>query len=389
VFIFKYRRIVLILCLLVFILAVYHLPALELQPYPLQQLPESTTILKSENLLNQKFSGTVPFKIEIKSTKAGTFLGRENLRLLEESHRILTLNPDVGFQHSVLTIIKRIHYYFNNSDPRYEIIPERENEETFQALIEQYLLFYSATASPEEYESLIDSNRRSVAIEGILKYRDAGSIADFLTTLERMEEGLPEEWDISLYGPAEDLVQRRNRLKYNWFVSFGSGSLLIFLTVLVFFKNVKMSFISLIPSFFILVIITGISSMLGVKMDEYTIILVPIITGLTIDYTIHILNAIGHMKKSRRGDSPSIIDINVVQEYGSTLIRNSGIPVFLSFLTSVVAFASLYLSSFSGAVHFGVMLLWRNAVSGNWMRVFSKCVYLARFLYSGKNKGDR
>ena len=36
--------------------------------------------------------------------------------------------------------------------------------------------------------------------------------------------------------------------------------------------------------------------------------------------------------------------------------RGSGVPVFMSFLTSVVAFLSLALSSFAGAVHFGMMI---------------------------------
>jgi hypothetical protein len=352
----KMRRIALILCLLILLLAVYHLPHLELQPYPVQQLPESSTIIKSEKLLNEKFSGTVPFRIEIDAGKAGTFLQKKNLHLLEELQTVLALNPDVGFQSSVLTTIKRIHYYFNNSDPRYLAIPEREDDEKFQSLIEQYLLFYSATASPVEYESLIDSNRRVIAIQGILKYRDPVSVNEFLTTLERMKEILPEDWGLSLYGPVDELVQRMQRLRNNWFVSFGSGSLLIFMTVLVFLKNVKMSVFSLLPSFFTLVIITGISSMLGVKIDEYTLIFVPITTGLTIDYTIHTLNAIGSMKGTSMKTSAPTTDVKALKEYGSTLIRKSGVPVFLSFLTSLFAFVSLYLSSFSGTVHFGIML---------------------------------
>ncbi len=356
VFIHKKRRIALILCLLILLLAVYHLPDLELQPYPVQQLPESSTIIKSERLLNEKFSGTMPFRIEIDAKQAGTFLQKKNLHLLEELQTVLVLNPDVGFQNSVLTTIKRIHYYFNNSDPRYLAIPERENDEVFQSLIEQYLLFYSASASPVEYESLIDSNRRVIAIQGILKYRDTGSVNDFLITLDRMKEILPEEWCIDLYGPVDELVQRMQRLRNNWFVSFGSGSLLIFITVLVFLKNVKMAVVSLLPSFFTLVIITGISSMLGVKIDEYTLIFVPITTGLTIDYTIHTLNAIGSMKSTHMGSSAPHTDLKALKEYGSTLIRKSGVPVFLSFLTSVFAFVSLCLSSFSGAVHFGLML---------------------------------
>ena len=36
--------------------------------------------------------------------------------------------------------------------------------------------------------------------------------------------------------------------------------------------------------------------------------------------------------------------------------RGSGVPVFMSFLTSVAAFLSLAISSFAGAVHFGMMI---------------------------------
>ena len=92
------------------------------------------------------------------------------------------------------------------------------------------------------------------------------------------------------------------------------------------------------------------------KIDEYTLIFVPITTGLTIDYTIHTLNAIGSMKSTHMGSSAPYTDLKALKEYGSTLIRKSGVPVFLSFLTSVFAFVSLDLSSFSGAVHFGIML---------------------------------
>jgi predicted RND superfamily exporter protein len=37
-------------------------------------------------------------------------------------------------------------------------------------------------------------------------------------------------------------------------------------------------------------------------------------------------------------------------------MRNGGVPVFLSFSTSLVAFASLFLSSFSGANHLAFLI---------------------------------
>ncbi|HEB32355.1 MAG TPA: hypothetical protein ENI15_16030 [Spirochaetes bacterium] len=353
--IYKNRIIVFALCIVILIIAIIYLPNLELQPYPLQQLPKSSTIIKAESLLNEKFSGTVPFMLEIDAKQASSFISRRNLRLLEDIHHVLRLNRDIGFQHSVLTIIKRIHYYFNNSDPRYLAIPDEENEELFTSLIEQYLLFYSASASPEVYESLIDSNYRIASIQGILKYEGTESIGNFLSSLSQIRELLPSNWSVNLFGPLNELVQRKRKLENNWFLSFGIGSILIFITVLVFFKNIKMSLISLIPSFSILLVVAGISAILNIKIDEYTIIIVAISTGLTIDYTIHMLNAIRNVNRTSQAP-PSSGDFKRIIGYGYTLVRNGAAPVFLSFVTSILAFAALFFSSFPGAVHLAFLL---------------------------------
>jgi predicted RND superfamily exporter protein len=354
--VFKMRFPVLAFCFAAGVVGSVNLSKLRVQPYPLEQFPESSTIIKAESLLNDKFSGTIPFAVEIDAVKANAFTERKNLLRLEEMLKELTLDPDVGFQHSILSVIKRMHYYFNNSDPTYLTVPDIEDGELFSSLIEQYFLFYSASASPEAYESLIDSNYTTTTIQGILKYRGTQSIDTFLDSLSKMAGGLPSDWHVTLAGPLSGLIQSKQKLERNWYLSIGAGSILIFITVLLFFKNLKMSLISLIPSFFILLVFTGVSPIFNIKINEYTIIIVAICTGLTIDYTIHILNAI---KKTRNrpvmwiptaGNRPQIL------KYGYSLVRAGGVPVFLSFMTSLVAFASLFLSSFSGAVHFALLL---------------------------------
>jgi predicted RND superfamily exporter protein len=83
---------------------------------------------------------------------------------------------------------------------------------------------------------------------------------------------------------------------------------------------------------------------------------VAVSTGLTIDYTIHLLNSIRTIRtRTSTGHSPSNSRGRILR-YGHSLIRSGGLPVFLSFLTSIVAFSSLYLSSFSGAAHFGFLI---------------------------------
>jgi predicted RND superfamily exporter protein len=354
--VFKARYALFILCLAATVLGILALPRLKIQPYPLQQFPDSLTIIKAERLLNEKFSGTVPFTLEIDSGQTDSFITKPGLQRLEGAQRILGANPDVGYQNSILTVVKRMHFYFNDADPRYLAIPGVREDERFSALVEQYLLFYSASASPESYESLIDSAHRIVSIQGILKYRGVGSIAGFQSSLAKVREELPPDWEIELSGPLNELVLSQKQLERNWFFAFAAGSLLIFLTVLIFFRNLKMSLISMLPSLFILLLVTGICLLLGIQIDEYTIIIVAVSTGLTIDYTIHLLNSIQGIRER----SPAVYEFSSgrqrILRYGYSLIRSGGLPVFLSFLTSVVAFSSLLLSSFAGAAHFGLLI---------------------------------
>ncbi len=354
--VYKIRNVVFSICLIILALGIVYLPKLKVQAYPLDQFPNSSTVIKAENLLNKKFSGTVPFMLEIDAKRAGSFIAKTNLRLLEDMHRVLRLNPHIGFQNSILTVIKRVHYYFNNSNPRYLAIPDIDDEGMFTSLVEQYLLFFSASASPEAYESLIDSNYRMVAIQGILKYQGIESIDNFLSSLSQMKKVLPLDWSVKLSGPLNELIQRKQRLERNWFFSFAIGSILIFLTVLMFFKSLKMSLISLIPSFFILLVVTGISPIIKMKIDEYTIIVFAVSIGLTIDYTIHMLNAIRNTKISSVMRTRSSVTLRQIVHYGYSLVRSGGVPVFFSFMTSMVALSSLYFSSFSGAVHFALLL---------------------------------
>ena len=71
--------------------------------------------------------------------------------------------------------------------------------------------------------------------------------------------------------------------------------------------------------------------------------------GLTVDYTIHVINELRHSSAAslRRADA---------------VVRGCGVPMFMRFLTSVAAFLSLAVSSFAGAVHFGMMIA--AAISG-------------------------
>ena len=132
----------------------------------------------------------------------------------------------------------------------------------------------------------------------------------------------------------------------NWVLSFLGGSLLIFVTVLIFYRKLSLALLSLVPSVISMLISFGFISLTGISIDVFSIIFVAIITGLVIDYSIHTLVALDQIK-----------GVESLENGFSTIVGHSGIPIFLSFLTSLLSFSVLLLSSFRGARNLGFLLL--------------------------------
>lgn len=342
-FLYKYRKLLYFLISIGVIWGITELPKLKIEPYPVEQLPENSTIKKAEETINTDFYGALPFFIEIDGTYSNCFLEKNTLIELDKIHNILNNTNEIGYSYSLLTVLKRINFYFFGDEN--SLLTGTEYDESYSALVEQYLLYYTSGVDPLEYESMIDPSYRFFSIKGYVKYKNVESLNEFYKTIDLVKENLPEGWKLTVSGVISDLNSEKNGLTKNWIFSFTVGSLLIFITVLFFYKKLKLAFLSLIPGFISMILSFGIISVMGVTIDSFSIIFVAIITGLVIDYSIHTLSALDKIE--------SILTVSEGFKYINSY---SGIPIFLSFLTSLFSFSVLFLSSFKGARNLGILL---------------------------------
>ena len=342
----RYRVLATALLLLPVAAALPQLGRLLPEPYPLHQLPAASTIVQAERIFNREFAGTVPFALEIDAGTQDAFLQPAALAHLGTVHRLLGELPAVGHQRSLLSVVQRIHRYFDTGEAGLQELPAADDPELFARVIAQYLLFYSASASPADYEALTDHRLSAVRLHGILRYRDFATLGALQHAMQGIRAQLPGDWQISLTGPARELLAHGERLRRNWLSALAASAVLIFGTVLAVFRNLRLALLSLVPAGAVLVAVAGLAPAFGVRIDDYTVIALAITLGLAVDYTIHTLNALRHTGAAagrRVGQAAAIV-------------RGCGVPMFMSFLTSLVAFLALAVSSFSGAVHFGIMI---------------------------------
>ena len=339
-----HRRLIFLLVGVMVIWGLIQLPKLQIEPYPIEQLPERITIKQADELINREFYGTVPYFLELDTGTKNGILSKECIETLDTIHRGLEANPSVGYAYSLLTVMKRMNYYFQGSEE--SLLTSSEFDDIFPMLIEQYLLYYSSSVDPLEYESLLDASYRFLSVKGLVYYRSVTDLNAFNQAIESLRGSLPAGWEITVHGMISELEQEKNLLKNNWIFSFLIGSFLIFVTVLFFYRKLKLAVLSLVPGFISMIFSFAIISSASISIDAFSIIFVAIITGLVIDYSIHTLAAIESMSES--GES---------EQGFAFIISYSGIPIFLSFLTSFFSFSVLFLSSFKGARSLGMLLV--------------------------------
>ncbi len=343
-FISRHRFILFLLLALLTVWGMLQLPKLRIEPYPIEQLPDSNTVKLADDLINSSFFGTVPYFIEVDTGENNSLLERESILTIDAIHSRLEQGESVGYAYSFLSVLKRMNFYFQGSEE--SLLTDPFLADIFPMLIEQYLLYYSSSVDPLEYESLLDSSYRYFSIRGMVYYRNIDNLNDFSLTMEEIRETLPTGWTMTVHGMVEDLEKEQSKLRNNWIVSFLIGSVLIFLTVLIFYRNLRLALLSLVPAIFSMIFSFGMISSASLSIDAFSIIFVAIITGLVIDYSIHTLTAIESLKEA----------VSLEEAY-SFILNYSGIPILLSFLTSLFSFSVLLLSSFKGARNLGILLI--------------------------------
>ncbi len=339
-FIIKKRIFIYIFLLAVVGWGLFLLPNLKIEPYPIEQLPAESTIKKSDKIINEDFYGTLPYFIEIDTGGEGLVLDVGSLQEIDKIHTLMNNTRAVGYSYSLLTVLKQLSFYFEGDS---NILLQDTGMNSFVA--EQYLLYYSSSVDPLEYESLVNASYRVFSIKGLIYYRNVDTLTEFYNLIDQITLMLPEGWNLKVHGMVSELKAEEYSLKKNWVFSFSSGSLMIFIVVLIFYKKLSLALLSLIPGIISMIFSFGLISLAGISIDAFSIIFVAIIIGLVIDYSIHTLGAID-----------SLSNLESLEDGFSFIINYSGKPIFLSFLTSIFSFSVLFLSSFKGARTLGLLL---------------------------------
>lgn len=228
---------------------------------------------------------------------------------------------------SISKDVKDLHRHMQNGAMEYNRIPDSQNT------IAELLFLYSVSLPPGS--SINEKVSHHYDLTKMTVYWDVSSTAD---SLRKANEYIAKanELGIKLYASGTyNLYMRIDGLVVSTLLgSFAGAFVLIFFILLLLYRDLKTSFIAILPNLFALLTTGFIVWIRGAYLDIGSAIVAAICLGISVDDTIHFI--VRYHENLKENISPRIAVVRTLEQVGTALVFTTVILI-MSFLCFTLA----------------------------------------------------
>lgn len=330
------------------LLSAYGIWHLRSVSYMVDDVPEDSPVKKDLEFFEANFSGIMPLEmvIEFKTKKRRPILDIKNLQMIDRFETYLDSLPNVSKPVSFISFVKAAKQAFYNNNPERYSLPTR-NEAAF---IMRYMRGQSDNTGL--FKSFVDSTFTKMRISA--QMADIGSERmDSLVhysiepKMKAMFVAQGQDSIISsITGTTKLFIKGNKFLVDNLKESLLLAFLLITLSMVALFANVRMILISLIPNLLALMITAGLMGYFNIPLKASTALIFSITFGISVDNSIRFLAKYRQEILSNNFKIPLAVTDSIL-ETGKSIIYTSTV-LFAGFI--IFAF-----SDFGGTIALGVL----------------------------------
>lgn len=252
----------------------------------------------------------------------------EILKSLEAlEHRLKTL-PLVKKTDSLADIVREINFVMHTRDPAYDMVPDNTNSlQNLYSLTEDFL--------PEKLREWVSRDYSETRVFIQLSDFSSREIEGVIAEVNRLvEELFPDGTNHYMSGSTYQMATMNQYVTRGLIRSILTALLMITLLMVAVFKSLKLALPAMIPNIFPVMVAGGIMGFAGIPLEFVTMTVAPMIMGLAVDNTIHLVY---HIKRSlQKGwnytDSIRYTFVNV-----GTPITDTTVILCLTFLVFTVS----------------------------------------------------
>jgi uncharacterized protein len=278
--------------MLLFAFCIYGATQVKVNTQILDQYPADSTFVKSVEVADKHMMGAYSMVVYLDFKEDFALQDPEVLKAMEQLQKTFEAKYEkyVVMTNSLADVAKDANQKLNGGGKDQYLIPD-----TREVLSQTLYLFNSA--DPTERQRLVDDNYRNanirIALHSYGSYEYYSVLQQMRADIDQMMGKLKKTYpkaEVEITGVFALAMQASQYLTENEVITFGIAIVAVSIILLLVFGSVKVGLIALIPNLIPAFLTLGLLGLSGITLDFYTMMLAPIIIGISIDDTVHFIS---------------------------------------------------------------------------------------------------
>lgn len=250
----------------------------------LRYLSEANKVRSDDTNINSIFAGTNTLFFLIEGTGRDSIKNPDVLHGIERLQTILEQQPEVGKTQSFTDLIKQMNRAMHEDNPLYYSIPERQDT------VAQYLLLYSMSGDPLDFDNYVDNEYQKALIWVFLKNDSTANAKAIYESMQPIISKIfPAGITVSLGGSLPEAIAMNDVVVREKIINTGEMIAVIFVLASLIFRSIVGGIFVITPVLFIVLANFGSMGWLGIPLDMGTATTASMAIGIGADYEIYLL----------------------------------------------------------------------------------------------------
>lgn len=241
-------------------------------------------IQKDDEFLNRNLGGTNSLYIMVEGADADAMKSKAMLDAIESTQQFAESQPFVGKTVSIVDYLKRMNRAMHGDQANENRLPLSRD------LVSQYLLLYSMSGEPGDFDSYVDYQYKSAKITILLK---TGSNAYIKTLVDKLEAhtkmAFGPDVRVSFGGDVAQTIALTDTMVHGKILNIVQIALAIFVVSTLAFRSLTAGVIVLMPLTMSVLAVFGVMGAFNIPLNIPNSLISAMAVGIGADYAIYLL----------------------------------------------------------------------------------------------------
>ncbi|MCK9202537.1 MAG: outer membrane lipoprotein-sorting protein [Gallionella sp.] len=239
---------------------------------------------QDDKALNARLGGTNTLYFMIEGKDEDAIKDPKTLQAMDDVQRFLERQPYVGKTLSIADFIKRMNQAMNGDDPGHFRIPESRD------LVSQYLLLYSMSGEPGDFDSYVDYGYRTANITAYLKTDSSAYVESLIAKLKAYAATrFDGSVHLSIGGNVPQSAALNEAMVHGKLLNILQICAVVFVISALAFRSFVAGFLVLVPLLVAVIVNFGLMGWSGILLNIPTSLTSAMAVGIGADYAIYLI----------------------------------------------------------------------------------------------------